>query len=399
MHKWTKRHAALVGRIIFANFLGLSLEKYRKVIDEVEGTRLFKKLSRCGPNSRKNIRAISTEYLSKTNVSRKKTEQSSKTVAEILKTGGIFSISYACAGFNKVYKIGDNLRQSGSDKHIDVQMLHKLRRISSRNELTYRILEGVIEHQESFLGTCAPMDLVPLSRIQLAKWLNRGGSGKVNHSWISRLVNGLSVIIPSGEERTLGSFFPTQKGINKGFIKQLLDKENEEMESGRLGKPLTDNEIKVRLKKKYGLSLSRWTVSQCRRDMGVPPSNRRLSGCRYPRLYANFSILYPLTKESVQSNVPTVPGVYEFRLKNRGIEYPNGKSQVIYVGSTRNIRKRLKEHLGKKGKNGLMDCSFRYMQLAKNWKREENSLYNLFAATYGAPPRYNRVRPGQSGKI
>ena len=76
------------------------------------------------------------------------------------------------------------------------------------------------------------------------------------------------------------------------------------------------------------------------------------------------------------------------------------KQKIIYIGSTGNIRKRLREHLGKNGKNGHIrdflkkgGCSFRYMQLSKDWKEEEKRLYNLFHTTYGAPPRCNRVRP------
>lgn len=61
---------------------------------------------------------------------------------------------------------------------------------------------------------------------------------------------------------------------------------------------------------------------------------------------------------------------------------------------------RIREHLGKNSKNGHIrdflknsGCSFRYIQLSNNWKEEESRLYKLFVATYGVPPRGNKVKP------
>jgi len=228
----------------------------------------------------------------------------------------------------------------------------------------------------------------------------------VDNSRTSRLVNRISVITPSGEEKLLKSFFQTQRDINKRRIKQLLDKENataknaEKSRERKNFETLTDNQIRVELEKEYGLSLSRHSVGHCRKDMGIPSAKRRLSGYKYPPLAANFSMIHSLTLEDVLKNAPQGAGVYEFRVKSKEIEYPNGKTPVVYIGSTKNIKKRLREHLGKNSKNGHIKgflkktgCCFRYIQFSKNWKEEERRLYELFVATYGRPPKCNRVRP------
>lgn len=374
--KWSKERARFIGRIIFADFLEFSLKKYKDFIESVEQSPLFDKhgLARIKIHR---LARITSEYL--------RSKYSSQVIAKILKRGKGFTIRYVYEGFNKIYIIRGN-----SIKIRANSCYYKLRRINSRNKLTYKILKGIIEHQKRYLRTSDPIELVPLSQVQLA----------IDNSWISRLVARLSVITPSGEEKLLKWFFQTQKDVNKRLMKRLLDKENEDIEPGRQKKPLTDNQIRAKLESEYEVKLSRHSIAHCRKDMGIPPAKRRLSGYKYPPLSANFSMLYPLTVESVQSDAPASSGIYEFRLRGKEIEYSNSKTSVIYIGSAKNLKKRLKEHLRTNNKNGRIrdflrkfDCSFRYIQFLKNWKKEEGRLYNLFVATYSTPPKCNKVTP------
>lgn len=142
----------------------------------------------------------------------------------------------------------------------------------------------------------------------------------IDNSWTSRLVNGMSVIIPSGEEKLLKAFFQTQKDINKRLIKQLLDKENRDIEAGRLKKPLTDNNLRAKLEREYSLFLSRHSIGHCRKNMGIPSAKRRLSGYKYSPLSANFSMLYPLVLKEVLRCDSSSQGIYEFWLKGKEID-------------------------------------------------------------------------------
>jgi len=389
LHKWTKKHAQLVGNIIFTNFLKLSLTKYKNVIEEVKSSVLFKKSLRNRADHMDNDFRINIKRLPKTYILHNKINPSPETVARIAKSSKGFGLQYVYEGFNEVYVL------SGMQHS---KLFYKLRRINSRNELTHRIIEGIIEHQKKFLSTGNPIDLTSFSQVQLVKWLNRSRSSKIYTNWTSLLVNRLSIILPSGEKRILKSFFPTRKNINKRHIKQLLDKENEDVE---FKKPLTDEQIKVKLNGEYGVKLSRRSINIYRKEMGIPSARKRLSGYKYPPLLTNFSMLHSLTAESVQNNAPSSPGIYEFRLNDKEIRYPKKKTNVIYIGSTKNIKKRLKEHVGRNNKNAYIkrflvkfDLSFRYVLFSKNWKEEERVLYNLFVATYGAPPKCNRITPG-----
>jgi len=108
-------------------------------------------------------------------------------------------------------------------------------------------LTGIIEHQGEYLRTGNPPDLVPLTQLDLAKAISRG-NGKIDNSWISRLISGLTALTPSGEEKALKFFFPSQKQVNKFFIIDLLDRERRDMVSGRIKGPYSDEQIREMLR-------------------------------------------------------------------------------------------------------------------------------------------------------
>lgn len=405
MQNWTNGHAKLIGKIIFARVLTFPLKNYRNIIKEVEHSKLFKQPQ------------LIIKFLSESRHTWGKEEsKSSMVIAKIEKIGNSLIIRYTYEGFNKIYLINKLFAKKLYVSTSMRSMLFRIRRISSRNELTHRIIKGIIEHQRKFLNTGEPIDLSPFSQVQLTNWINRGQKNPdsdfyylpsaICNTWVSRLVNRLSIIMPSGEEKRLKSFFPTQKDINKNLIKRLLDKENEDMQSGRLKNPYTDNELgrmlEALLRKKFKqyYSLSRWTVGHCRKDMGIPPAKRRISGYKYPPLSLNFSAYYLLTKEAIQQNCSAVSGVYEFCVKNnKGIEYPHGVTKVFYIGSTTNIKKRLRDHLSRGNKNGSIkkflkthQCLFRYIRFSRAWKEEERKLLELFLSTYGSLPKSNKLR-------
>lgn len=409
MQNWTKGHAKFVGRVIFANFLEFSLGKYKSIIEDTEES-VYCKYGRSAVTERTLSGAKTTSNIEC---------GSSKVIAEIAKNTRGFSIRYTYAGFNKTYIVHSNSCFTGEDS----RLLYKLRRISSRNQLTHRMIKEVIKHQEKYLSTGNQTDLVPFSQTGLTESLNKSPYPETRYdirttkcsicdSWVSRLVRKLSIITPSGEERILKSFFPAQREINKSLIKQLLDKENEDFNfnemnrndiSNKAKRPLSDRQISVTLKNQYGLSVSRCSVGICRNELGIPSAKGRLSGYKYPPISANFSLLYPFRKGSVHGSAPGNSGIYELRLRREKIEYPSGNSNVIYIGSTKNIRKRLGEHLKENNRNDYIrcllkksDCFFRYIQFSKNWREEEGKLYNLFIKTYGAPPKCNRVRPSHT---
>jgi RNA polymerase sigma-54 factor len=228
----------------------------------------------------------------------------------------------------------------------------------------------------------------------------------IDASRITRVIKGIYIITPQGKAVLLKDLFPSKRDLVKKHIKVIIDKEKEDICNRRVEKPYTDEELRRKLN--YA-SVTRREIAYCRKDMGILPYSKRLNSYGYPSLSANFSKIHPFTVTSVKNNTPACPGVYELRLAEGMIEYPVGVCQTFYIGSAKNLRKRLRDHLGANGKNGGIKkfleknrCVFRYIQFSpvgrtgspeSGWVREEKSLYDLFMTTFGDSPVCNHVSP------
>jgi hypothetical protein len=275
--------------------------------------------------------------------------------------------------------------------------------------LVHEILKGTAEHQRDYFESNSELDLKPLTRAALASSISNSRESSrrfdfgVDASRISRVIRRLSFITPQGEEVSLSSFFPGRKDMVKRYIKAILNDERTDICNGQIKRPYTDQELRHRLNEGYGLLITRREVAYCRQDLGILPYSKR-NGYMYRLLLVNFSRIYPFTDPSVRNNAPICPGVYELRLNGNGIEYPIGWCQVFYIGSGKNLRKRLLSHLSSSSKNGGIrrfaekrSCGFRYLRVFPGWDQEEERLYDLFISTYGGSPLCNRVSPKRSG--
>ncbi|MCL0079379.1 hypothetical protein M1O18_00495 [Dehalococcoidia bacterium] len=135
-------------------------------------------------------------------------------------------------------------------------LLHKLRRINSRNRITHEILEGILDCQRDYLETSDELRLKPLRVSELARVISKKNNGGViiDISRISRVIRGISVITPQGNELALRVLFPTGRDIIKWHIRVLLAEEREDMLGGRLKAPYTDEQLSRKLSEEHGLS-------------------------------------------------------------------------------------------------------------------------------------------------
>ena len=284
--------------------------------------------------------------------------------------------------------------------------LHQLRRVNSRNALTHRLLETIAKEQKDYLSTGDILRLKPLPQVELAKRMNQSMNNlgayalPVCHSWLSRLIPSLSIRLPDGSEQPLKVLLPNRRDRIKWALRALLNEESCNIIEGVLRSPYDDCQLQELLHRRFAISTVRRNISAIRRELGIPSACIR--GQDFWHLLAvPFSNVYALTIKQVSVHVPQTSGVYVLCLKEGQITYPKGGSAIFYLGRSKNLEKRLTEHLQAQAKNKILGqylrretCGFRFLVAEDSYRREEKRLYDVFIATFGAPPAGNRVSPG-----
>ncbi|MBC8264159.1 MAG: hypothetical protein H8E47_08570 [Anaerolineales bacterium] len=435
--------ARLIGVIILARFLKLPLTRYEAVIEKVKGSPMFTQLwpdvisvnlfpraqepesPTCWGLSRRTPNKLGIPTLWPREIPNSQALESARppppNAIGLLREDQLgFYVSYRHAGLAREYVIDEGKMSHWRQGHMlsasdeaEIQTLRRqLRLINTRNRLTHVILMGIAEHQAAYLASGDALRLRPLSQVALAEWIRREAQGDnrflppgsklefVDHSMISRLTRGISVLSPQGQDIPLRDFFPSTRDVHKRLIEAILDEEKEQIRRGDIERAYTDEEIKERLKERFGVSISRRTVTACRQDMRTPSSYTRNSNRTYPPKLAHFSFHYPLNVASVKANAPEVSGVYEISLAEVEVDYPLCSSGVVYIGHAKNLRKRLRDHLGPNSKNGDLTtllrhrrAVFRYIVKQRGIRAEEKVLCQCFISAHGSLPRCNRIRP------
>jgi len=330
------KQSELIGNIILADFLEYRLKKFINFVQAVEGLPLYKKLTREGviirkPLSIDDFRLMIDDFQSGDGV-----------IAKINRdVNSNLSIHYINEESSIEYIVDEERLRIISKREADKKningLLHKLRRISTRNRIMHEILKGIVEYQRDyFQSDCETeneldLKLKPLPGAELARILsnpdlpvpklgtqtgckesNQGRDFVIDSSRISRVTKEISIITPQGKEISLKSLFPTKRDIMKRYIKAILRKEGGDIRNGGAKRPYTDEELRWKLKHEYNLSITRREVTYCRKDLGILPYYKRINSHGYPPLLANFSKIYPFTISSVKKTLLPVRGYMNF---------------------------------------------------------------------------------------
>jgi len=344
------KQSELIGKIILADLLEYTLEKFINFIREVEGLPLYNKLVWEGIIIRKPL-SIDDFRLTPALPARHPAggrqaggrraaggsgpgiddfQSGDGVIAKIKKDINFnFPIQYAREEFSVEYSVNSEkllkvAKLPEEQKRNISSLLHKLRRISTRNRIMHEILKGIVEYQRDyFQSDCETeneldLKLKPLPGAELARILsdckesNQGRDFVIDASRISRVTQGTSIITPQGKEVSLKSLFPTKRDIVKRYIKAILRKEGGDIRNEGAKRPYTDEELRLKLKNEYNLSITRREVTYCRKGLGILPYSKRINSYGYPPLLANFSKIYPFTISSVKKTLPPFRGYMNF---------------------------------------------------------------------------------------
>jgi len=177
---------------------------------------------------------------------------------------GYFSPSYARGKYSIDYQRFEELKGNGTFTTAEAkeigQLFKKLELINSRKDTTTRILHGIVEKQALYFESGNGKALLPFSQKELAERIG------IAPSSISRAISDKSLETPFGEERALRDFFPKPRIFRKELVRQLLETEE--------GFP-SDEAIKARLEQKFGVSISRRSVANLRKELRIAAAWKR----------------------------------------------------------------------------------------------------------------------------
>ncbi len=139
------------------------------------------------------------------------------------------------------------------------KFLKKIEFADKRKTTLYRALEILISVQADYLSTGEPGRRRPLSQKTLAKNL------EVDPSVINRLVSNKSIQMPWGMEAPMEVLLPSSKKVNLERLYSIAAEKPE----------LSDEKLRVELKARHGVALSRRSVAQYRQDLRLAASGAR----------------------------------------------------------------------------------------------------------------------------
>lgn len=139
------------------------------------------------------------------------------------------------------------------------RLLSELEFLERRKSTLYRVLETLIEAQADFLRSGDAGRRRPLTQRSVADRLD------ILPSVLNRLVSNKSVRLPWGLEAPLKVFVPSSKIMARERLHDLA-----------VASPaLSDEGLRVEMRRVHGFSLSRRSISQYRKELGLEPSGLR----------------------------------------------------------------------------------------------------------------------------
>lgn len=396
-----------LGKIVFARCLDQPLRTYRCAIESIEESERFRKLA-----------WVERGLLAGARVEPPVPGACSlpPSLGRIMVEDGLPVLLYRASAFAREYRFDEarlrGLRAGGALDERDVALLHRLRLVNSRNRLTHALMTALLDMQREFLATGDPLALAPLTQAALSRFLTAcaGLPMAADTGRISRLARGLGVTLPDGRTQPLAGLLPGARQLHCHRLDSLVKSERQLLLAGKIGRPWSDGQIAALLERQYGTRLSRRSIAAIRHRLAIPDSRRRAARADYWAATEGFSPLLPMTRSTLSAHVPPQPGVYEIRAPGDPADGPEGrrdgepigidKVPVVYIGSTRDLRKRLSDHLrGSSGNIRLASylaggrAKVRFRPIQRQWRQIEKHLYRTFCDTFGVPPAFNRMSP------
>jgi hypothetical protein len=142
---------------------------------------------------------------------------------------------------------------SDADARRAEKLIAELEFVERRKSTLFLVLEEIVKAQAEYLKTRDPGKRRPLTQKSLAEKL------EISPSVINRLISNKSVRLPWGLEAPMKTFVPSGKAILRGHLHDIAVK----------NPGLSDEALRLEIKRLHGAALSRRSVAQYRKEFGL----------------------------------------------------------------------------------------------------------------------------------
>ncbi|MFV7790798.1 hypothetical protein ACNO6Z_08040 [Aliarcobacter lanthieri] len=265
----------------------------------------------------------------------------------------------------------------------------KLLNINIINETRFNVVKLLLSLQKNFLNTNHFLNMLIIKRADFINNYIKLYDKYLDTSILSKILNNTYFLFNNYIHK-LDYLVPKERFIYSIYIKDIINTHINILKS--------DEQISKLIYKKYNIKLSRRVVCDIRnkylitRVRKIDKFDSVLSDTNF------FSNKKLLNKKNISLLPNNIKGVYE--LSSNKIEfYPFLQNKVLYIGSSKNIKKRLRAYTTQYAhtkeiqdfiKNGN-DLYFRFIRILE-YRESERKFINNFIYTHGKLPRLNTQR-------
>lgn len=237
--------------------------------------------------------------------------------------------------------------------------------INIKHETLFNLVTLLFSSQKLFLDTGHYPNIIFLDRKIFIESYIKEYNSYLDLSILSKILNNINYAQDSYIYK-LNHLFPKKTFIYSVYIKILLN-----------SKKVLENDLEISklLFELYNIKISRRTVCDIRNKYLIP----RIKRNEEKKLTLNFNNFNNkrkiLNKENISTLENNLKGVYELSSNEKNF-YPFAENKVIYIGSSNNLKKRLKTYTSKTAhtnniKNFIKENEKIYFRIIKTFDYQE----------------------------
>jgi hypothetical protein len=271
--------------------------------------------------------------------------------------------------------------------------INTLLNISIKNQKTYEVIKVIESLQNEFFITNDIKGLIYISHEDILSLHKKIYNTYLSKPIISHILNNTYYRNCENKTFALSYLTPRKNFIFYIKIKFILNE----------FPYASDKVLKDELTNIFDLNISVVQIAQIRKKYFIRKKSERKKPRPYIRFNDYFSSKIFLTKINIKK-LQNKQGVYELRIIKK-VEYEYSSSHIVYIGSSKNVCKRLTEYLNNRAHTEIMrvffknnNIIFRYIE-TKNYIELEKTLLNEFHENNGSLPLLNKNNLRQDSRF